>query len=173
MSKLVLVDSQIIIWGIKGQASVQQQDKIHAAKMFVSWLSDNDYKLILPVPQLVELLSYVLPEQQSEIRKLFDRRFMIAPFDELAAAKCAELIYLSLNTSDLVAYRRQQAVPKNKIKFDCMLASIAITRGALKIYSEDNDLQKFANGQIDVCGMPTLIQQSDMFGNLLPPTLVE
>ncbi len=158
MGKIVLIDSQIFIWGIKGQASIGQEGNIAHARTLINWLSDNQYKLLLPVPQMVELLSYAPPEDQSTICELFDKRFLIVPFDELAAIKCGELIYKSLNEEELVSYRKEHRVFKNKIKFDCMLVAIAITRGAAKIYSQDPDLVKFANGQIEVLKMPELIQ---------------
>ncbi len=155
-NKLVLIDSQIFIWGVKGQATEGQEGQIPIAKAFISWLSENDYKLLLPVPQLVELLSYVPVEQQDTIMQFFTKKFRIVPFDELAASKCAELIYKSLNEPELVQYRKEQKVTKNKLKFDCMLAAIAIVRNASKIYSVDSDLKRFANGEIEVLPMPVI-----------------
>jgi hypothetical protein len=75
MGKLVLIDSQIFIWGIKGYATEGQEANIENAKMFISWLSDNGYKLLLPVPQMAELLSYLPPAQQGAVRALFDKKF--------------------------------------------------------------------------------------------------
>jgi predicted nucleic acid-binding protein len=86
-------------------------------------------------------------------------KFIIVPFDEMAAIKCGELIYLSLNDEELIKYRTEQRVYKNKIKFDCMLAAIAITRGVAKIYSNDTDMKKFAHGQIDVVPMPVFTKK--------------
>lgn len=169
MGKLVLIDSQIFIWGIKGYASEGQEANVENAKMFITWLSENDYNLLLPVPQMAELLSYAPPEQQGTIRALFDKRFMIVPFDEMAAVKCGELIYLSLNDEDLIKYRLEQRVYKNKIKFDCMLVAIAITRGVSKIYSHDPDMTKFANGQIEVVKMPKFTANTNLFGEQLQP----
>src|SRR5687768_2352950 len=162
MSKLVMIDSQIFIWGIKGQSTTGQEHEIPKAKAFIQWLSKNDYKLLLPVPQMVELLSYVPPDGQDLIRQYFTKQFRIVPFDELAASKCAELIYLSLNEIDLIQYRADHKVTKNKIKFDCMLVAIAITRGASKIYSVDGDIKKFANNQIDVLPLPSVPEQTTL-----------
>lgn len=160
MSKLILLDTQIIIWGIRGVASDGQEYRIGRAKAFVEWLSENEYKLLLPVPQLAEIMCGVPPEQQPAIRAYFDKRFRIVPFDEMAAAKCAELMYHSFTNSELKEYRKNHGVPRQKMKFDCMLVAIAITRGASKIYSEDPDLKKFANGQIDVVPMPNILPQT-------------
>ena len=163
MGKLVMIDSHIFIWGIKGYASIGQEHEIEKAKNFIKWLSDNGYKILIPVPQMVELMSFAPPTEQWEIRKLFDKRFFIVPFDELAANKCAELIYISLHDSDLIRYRNEQIVSKNKIKYDCMLIAIAIVRGVTKIYSVDPDMTKFSNGQIEICPLPIITMQSDLF----------
>lgn len=77
----------------------------------------------------------------------------------MAASKCAELLYLSLNEPELVEYRKVHSVPKTKIKYDCMIVAIAIVRGASRIYSEDSDLKKFAHGQIDVLPLPNISTQ--------------
>jgi len=66
---------------------------------------------------LVELISYLPPERQESVRQLFKGKyFEIAPFDELAAAKCTELMDFSFNETDLVKYRTEQVVFKNKIR---------------------------------------------------------
>ena len=112
MDNLVLLDSQILIWGIKGYATNGQENNIDRAKQFVFWLSENHYRIILPMPQLVELLSCVAPQNQNTIKDLFDKRFQIVPFDEMAALTCAELMYLSLNEPEIVKYRNNILVAK-------------------------------------------------------------
>src|SRR5687768_6179349 len=101
MSKLILLDTQIIIWGIRGVASDGQENRIGRAKAFIEWLSNNEYKILLPVPQLVELMCGVPPEQQAAVRAFFNKGFRIVPFDELAASKCAELMYHSFTDAEI------------------------------------------------------------------------
>lgn len=163
MSKLVCIDSQIFIWGVKTQSNPTQEHMIPKAKAFIEWLDENDYRLLLPVPMLAELLSPVPAKEQPKIMALIDKRFQIAPFDSLAAYKCAELIHLSLTTQEIIEYREQHSVPKNKIKFDCMIAAIAITRKAHCIYSEDAGLKRFAANQINIMGLPNIGKQPDLF----------
>src|SRR5437588_8344027 len=96
MSNLVMIDSQIFIWGIKGFATPGQEDKIEKAKSFIEWLSESDYKILLPTPLLAELLSAVPKEEQPKIKQLYEKNFVVAPFDSLAAEKCGELINICL-----------------------------------------------------------------------------
>lgn len=150
MGKLVMIDSQIFIWGIKEQSIPDQSDKILQAKTFIDWLSENGDRMLIPTPLIAEILSPVPANQQHKILSLIDRRFHVAPFDALAAMKCAELLHLSLNDDEIKQYRAEHRVAKNKLKFDCMLVAIAITRNVDIIYTEDDDLLKFAHGQIEV-----------------------
>ena len=130
MSNLVCIDSQIFIWGIKSQSIPSQAEKIPIARNFINFLREHDYRILMPAPMLAELLSPVPSADQPKIMALIDKRFQIAPFDNIAAYKCAELINLTLTLPELKEYRDAHAVPKNKIKFDCMIAAIAITRRA-------------------------------------------
>lgn len=164
MSKLVLIDSQIFIWGIKEKSSPCQDHMIPPAKIFVKHLEDSGYRILMPVPQLGELLSAVPVDEQKSIRDLIDKRFVVVPFDDLAAAKFGELVYKSLHDEDLKKYREEHKVTKNKLKFDCMLVAIAITRQASKIYSNDSDLLKYAQNQIKVEDMPIFPKQVTLFG---------
>ncbi len=173
MSKLVLIDSQILIWGVKGFASPGQEDNIATAKLFMQWISDNDYKILMPLPQLVELASYAPPEHQHVIYSMFTTKgFQVVPFDELTTQKCSELLHKSLNEQELVVYRADNKVPKAKIKFDCMLAASAIVRGAVKIFSNDNDLKKFSCGQIDVSEMPKIVHDLNLFGDVISTKII-
>ena len=156
MGKLVMIDSNIFIWGIKEYATPGQEHKIPQAKAFITWLSTKDAKFLIPTPQLAELLSYVPLSEQGQIKALLDKRFRVVPFDEMAVSKCSELIYKTLNTSELIEYRKTNIVPKSKLKFDCMIVSIGITNRVDTIYSNDVDLLRFADNQIEVIDMPNI-----------------
>lgn len=162
MSKLVMIDSQLFIWGVEGVAKDGQEARINPTKRFIEWLAENKYKLLLPVPMMVELLSHVPPSEQTEIKALFDKRFRVVPFDSLAAEKCAELIYNSLTDADLIRHRAEHRVTKATLKFDCMLVAIAITNRVSKIYSDYSHLKKFAAGQIEVVPMPSIPEQAKL-----------
>jgi predicted nucleic acid-binding protein len=158
-----MIDSQIFVWGIKGQASESQEHRIEEARNFIDWLSSNDFKILLPTPLMAELLSAVPKSEQGPIKSLFDKSFIIAPFDAIAAEKCGELINLCLKDEKNIEYKKVHSVPRNEIKFDCMLIAIAITRMAKKVYSNDPHLKKFANGQIEVLDMPIVPVQQKLF----------
>jgi hypothetical protein len=165
MAKLICIDSQIFIWGIKQKAIKEQEHLIPIATNFIEWLSDNNYKILLPNPIITEIMSPVPPSEYAKILALLDKRFIIAPFDNLASIKCAELMNKVLTEPELIEYRNAHSVPKNKIKFDCMIVAVAITKRASCIYSEDPDIKKFASGQINVLGLPNIAKQLDLYSD--------
>lgn len=163
MAKIVCIDSQIFIWGIKRQAIESQRHLIPIATNFIDYLSENNNKILLPTPLITEILSPVPPTEHKSILDLLDKRFMIAPFDNIASLKCAELMNNILTNNELKEYREANSVPKNKIKFDCMIVAIAITKRATCIYSEDPDIKKFSAEQIPVLPLPNIGKQIKMF----------
>jgi predicted nucleic acid-binding protein len=165
--RLVCIDSQIFIWGIKKQSNPTQSHLIPYAKSFFEFLSRNNDKILLPAPILSEILAPVPVSEHSKILVLLDKRFQVAPFDNLAALKCAELINIALTSQERIESAEEHKVPKNKMKYDCMIVAIAITRKANCIYSNDGDIKKHAANQISVLEMPMINigTQTDLFGN--------
>lgn len=166
MGRLVCIDSQIIIWGIKKQSHPSQSHLIPQALNFFEMLAENNDKILLPTPIISEILAPVPANEHSNILNLLDKRFQIAPFDNMAALKCAELINLALTDLEKIEYAKEHAVPKNKMKYDVMIAAIAITRRAFCIYSNDEDMKKFAAGQISVINMPVVTKPITLFGDI-------
>jgi len=64
---VVCLDSQILVWGIKQQATAGQEDMIPRAKAFLKWLDDNDKKVIIPAPIITEILMPVPIEDYDKL----------------------------------------------------------------------------------------------------------
>ncbi len=156
MEKIVGIDSHIFIWGIREVATHGQEENIDKAKKLINWLSEKEYRLLLPTPMLAEILSPVPKADHSKVMGLIDKKFIVAPFDAPASNKCAELLHNSFTNPELIQYKNDNAVPKQKMKYDCMIAAICIVRKVECIYSEDGDLSKFANGELHVKKIPIL-----------------
>lgn len=155
MNEIVCIDSNIFIWGVKGESSPTQKNKIAEAKEFLKWLDLQKLRILLPAPMLAEILSPVPPSEHEKITKLIGSNFLIAPFDYPAAVKCAELLHKSFTETDKLKYREENSVPKQKMKYDCMIAAICITRKVKFLYTHDvADMTKFCDQQITVKDMP-------------------
>lgn len=168
MKKLIGIDSHVFVWGIRGVSSAGQELKIPQAKSLLSLIDPKEKAIVLAAPMLAEILSVVPPSEHHTILSLIDSRFHVYPFDAPAAYKCAELLHKSYTDAQLIEYRQTHNVPKQKLKYDCMIAAICITRKAECIYSEDPDLIKFSDGQITIKKLPAIqpiVNQPTLFGN--------
>lgn len=87
---------------------------------------------------------------------------MIGVFDLEASVKCAEMMHAI--TPAEKEFKEDREITKAQMKFDYMIAAIAIVNEAECIYTEDEGLKKFCNGHIDVRPIPPeLPQQGTLF----------
>ncbi len=79
------------------------------------------------------------------------KNILIKPFDEVAAI---ELAALEVEDRQRVGKRAGSASPWAKIRFDRQIVAIAKTNKAKRIYSDDEDIVKFAS-RIGIQVVPT------------------
>jgi hypothetical protein len=72
------------------------------------------------------------------------KHFRIAAFDERAAVEFAA------RQAERIAGGRAPAAPRAKAKFDDQIVAIVAVEGATTIYSDDEDIQKLAEGRFEV-----------------------
>ena len=165
MSKVVCLDSQVIIWGIKRQAEHDQSDMIAIATDFIKHLSDEEYEVIVPSPVLSELMVRMPLDKHAAFVDYMQSNFMIAPFDALAAVKCAEMMAAYRSDEELKQYREENKITNATIKYDYQIAAIACVGNCECIYSYDKGLKNFASGHIEVRQIPrSLGSQASIFG---------
>lgn len=165
MTKVVCIDSNICIWGIKKEGD---QKKIPYATKFLSDLENNGTKILLPSPVIIELLSHLKnDEQKNKILALLDNhRIIVKPLDKLATLKCGELLYKTFTDTEIIAYTKKHKVDKSKIKFDALITAIAIVNKCNCIYTDNyDDFIRYSHGEINIQRMPETILQTDLFGN--------
>lgn len=112
----------------------------------ISNLSADKEKIIIPTPVLSEVLVHAGTAIQSYLEILNSQAaFRIAPFDQKAAIEAA------LALSDAIkrgGHRVDAANPdttKTKIKFDRQIVAIAKAEGAHSVYSDDEDVHRYAS----------------------------
>ena len=156
--KLVCLDNHILIWGIKEEATQGQEDMIPKAKRFFKWLEDEDIKVLIPANVIAEFLMLIPHEEHGNIISLFNKFFIVVPFDT-AAASCFAKIWRKRNDDGTIERLKEDGATKNKITFDCQIVAIAVTHGASCIYSYDEHIEKFADGYIEVKEIPDIPEQ--------------
>ena len=161
--KLVCLDTNVLIWGIKGLATSGQEDMISRAKIFIDTLND-DKELTILIPSIV-IAEYLLPiphQEHANIINVFNSSFIIAPFDAFAASKFS-IIWNTHKPSQEVEKLVKNGFTKTELRADSMIVATAVARKAECIYSHDNGVKNFAKGFIDVREIPFIPKQQDAF----------
>jgi len=134
-TNLVCLDAQTYVWGVKKEAIPEQRGMIDKCVRFFNYLSDESKVIVLPTPIITELLMPCDEEESQKLMKLFSENFVIKPFDIIASGKCAEII--RKNRSD----EAKEQIPKRRLKYDSMIAAIAIASDCDTVYSHDGGLR--------------------------------
>lgn len=158
---LVCLDSHILIWSIKEEATPGQETMIPKSKAFLRWLDDTDTKVLIPSVIVAEFLMRIPPEIHTTVNNLLQRDFLIAPFDVQAAAYFSK-IWQAKKEQRIIRELISSGKTRQELKVDSMIVAIAVARGASCIYSYDEGLEKFANGYIDVRKIPELPEQESL-----------
>jgi predicted nucleic acid-binding protein len=108
-------------------------------------LDTEGERMILPTPVLSEFLILAGKDSSLYLDKLSGmKNILIRPFDEVAAI---ELAAIEVEDREKHGKRGGSASPWAKLRFDRQIVAIAKTNGARRIYSDDEDLMKYAMRQ--------------------------
>ena len=112
-------------------------------------LDSESERIILPTPVLSEFLILVGKDGPGYLDKISGMKtILIKPFDEKAAI---ELAAREVEDREKGSKRGGSANPWAKLRFDRQIVAIAATNEAKRIYSDDEDVRKFATRlRIDV-----------------------
>ncbi len=155
----ISVDAQILIWGIKKQATENRRDMIPRAEHFFRRCQERREQLILTSQALAEFLVGYSADQMRASLVVVSRTFIIAPFDAKAAVIAAEL------QSNWKQLRDDHGGTKQTIKADISVLASSIAIGADYLYTEDPQIGTIAKGRIIVRPLPPIETQSGLFGH--------
>ncbi len=112
-------------------------------------LDSESERIILPTPVLSEFLILVGKDGPEYLERLSGMKtILVKPFDEKAAI---ELAAREVEDREKGSKRGGSASPWAKLRFDRQIVAIAATNEAKRIYSDDEDVRKFATRlRIDV-----------------------
>jgi hypothetical protein len=92
------MDTQVLIWGVRKKASSTQQDMVPRTEQLLDFLDSQKTSIIIPMPCVAEYLCGVDEAQYGAVMQIFRERFIIQPFDALAAVATARSSELSRST---------------------------------------------------------------------------
>ncbi len=108
-------------------------------------LSNSREKVIVPTPVLSELLVHA-GEATGKYLDILNNQaaFRIAPFDQRAAIEAAIAMKGALQRGGIRVDATDPAATRGKVKFDRQIVAIAKAEGASTVYSDDQDVVKYA-----------------------------
>ena len=121
-----------------------QGDRKTKLDYLVKSLQKERTKILIPTPALTELMIKA-GKARDEYQRILSSRsvFKIEPFDTRAAMECALLL------AEALAAKEQRIIGKVKFKFDWQIIAIAASRNAQAIYSDDDDIVRYAK-RVDI-----------------------
>jgi predicted nucleic acid-binding protein len=147
-----------------GQPLIKARERI---EQLISDLDAEDERIIIPTPVLCEFLILAGREGSLYLEKIQGAKtLLVSPFDQRAAIQLAAMELAARGKGG----KRVGGLPYQKVKFDRQIVAIARVNGALTIYSDDQDLGRFAKsvGLRAVCtwDLPIPASKTPLFDNL-------
>lgn len=122
---MIVIDNNVLVQLLTDK---QASDKLSC------YLQQENCTLILPTPVLAEFLAHDHNKRRTSHLITPNSCLSIAPFDHIAAMICGEL-------GDMLDKTKANK-PKQKVKVDLQILSIAISTRAKSILTEDTDIIK-------------------------------
>jgi predicted nucleic acid-binding protein len=105
-------------------------------------LDADGERIVIPTPALSEFLILAGKDAPAYLDKIRQSKTLIVkPFDEMAAIELAAIEHEARGKGDK---RGGSSAPWTKVKFDRQIVAVAKVNGARRIYSDDEDIIKFA-----------------------------
>jgi len=155
---MVCLDTHVIVWGIKEEASPGQENMVQRAKSYIKHQVSQGVDLMIPAPVVAEALIRGEVDLLRTIRTIIEKSFFIAAFDSPAAFLAAELE----RSRGVVELLEEGQVPRSHIRIDTQIAAIAITQNADMIISHDPHMRTVAQDRIQVVEIPDIPEQENL-----------
>ena len=160
---LIVVDTQILIWAVKREATPGQEPMIEKAVRYLEYVDKCNDQLIVPSVVVSEFLANVPDEREAAVLQALEKRFMVIPFDTLAAVHAARIWRAnSSGNRSLVQQLKADGFRNAKIKADIQIIGTALARRAVRITTHDDGLIKNSTGHIEAGPMPNLPSQPEL-----------
>ena len=158
--RVVCVDTHILSWGVRKEASPAQEPMIERTELFLAQLDRDGIKILVPTVVLGEYLTRIPPENHAAVIDVFTNRFIVAPYDSLAASQAARIFQAYLAAKKSNAGSGSTAVPddpRHVIWADCQILAIAVTTQCEALYTHDPGLTILAAQSIPTRELPRVL----------------
>ncbi len=135
-ARLVAIDSQILVWGIRKEGTEEQKKR---ANWLFQSLEEEDSQIVVPAVALSEYLTRVDSDNHKNVIASLTVRFIISPFDVKCAALAARLF---ADGRGLI--KKGTKGSRAVLRADAMIIASAASHGARHFYSGDAACRKLA-----------------------------
>lgn len=149
---LVCFDTHVVIWGIKQEAVLSQQDMISRAKYLIDKCEEQKKRVLVPSIVVAELLIKIAPAKHQVFIKSMEKKFIVPPFDTQTASHFARI--WQKNEGSFKGLVASGEATRQELKADLMILATAVAKKAWCIYSTDPHMKKLAAGFVDVLDLP-------------------
>ena len=119
---LIVVDTQILIWAVKREATPGQEPMIEKAAHYLEHLDKCKDQILIPSVVVSEFLANVPDEREAAVLQALEKRFMVIPFDTLAAVHAARIWRInSAENPSLIQQLKADGFKNAKIKADIQI----------------------------------------------------
>lgn len=141
---LVLLDSMVLVWGIKKKPTAGQEHMLEITERFLERLDENKDVILIPSPVITEILAPITDSQDvNNLMSTLYRRFRIAALDDISARISGEI--WATKTGFVEYFQKNGEIGlRNKYKYDILLLGIAKSNNVDIIYSHDERLRDLA-----------------------------
>lgn len=148
------LDTQVLIWGIKKEASENRRHMLERAAEYFAWLEKENTRIFIPSIVVAEFLINVHPDRHDEVARPLFEKYRILPFDGLAALHCARIWQRRRGDGIWDQLVNSGEATRRQLHADCKIVATALAHGIINICSEDNSsLAKIGRGFISVVPM--------------------
>jgi predicted nucleic acid-binding protein len=157
----VAVDTHILIWGVEGNASSGQENKIQQAEALVARLDDEDFEVYVPALVAGEFLYGLDESDRPKARSILNNHFSVADYNSLSAERAAEVFSQQQENGSHDALQGKQNVARQELMSDYHIVGILLSHDIDLLYCEDGPLTKVAAEYLEVREMPSFQQDLD------------
>ncbi|HRH95587.1 MAG TPA: hypothetical protein PLB55_06605 [Prosthecobacter sp.] len=165
---LICLDSHYFLWGILERAEPDQLHMIPKAKAFFRKLDETKAIIVVPTPLITELLMKSDPSEREKIMTTLKQRCYVKEFGVLAAKIAADIWNAKTNTGLIEELKKSGVSMRTKIKVDTQILAVAMVANAVTLYTEDEKLQRLADGYLIVSSMPEITETPELFSQANP-----
>lgn len=124
---MIAIDTNVLLWAVRDQREASSRPMINRCLDLLADLQDRGEVILIPLPVLTEALAGIEEHGHTDfVNGLREMGFLFGELTEKAA-----IIVGRLEAVRLFEIRRQGfEEPKQAVKFDALIAGIAIAEGA-------------------------------------------